>query len=187
MSFVLLGILNSQVTAAGGGTFELLETTVLTSNTASVTFSNLNTYSDYKHLQIRYTARASAGTWVELWARLNGSSSAEYARHNLRGTGDQVNSESSGANDTKMNVGQAAQTATTDAFYAGVIDVLDFSNSSKKTTLRTLSGYTANGYDDVRLISGLWNNTAAVTSIQLLPASQNLASGSRFSLYGIRG
>lgn len=186
MSFILLGVLNSQVEAAGGGSFDLLETTLISTNTASVTFSSLGSYSAYKHLQIRYTVRASADTWVELWLRMNNSSSGEYARHQLRGTGSQVNSEASSASDTKIMIGQAAQTATTQAYYAGVIDILDFGSSNKNTTTRGLTGYTANGYDDVRLNSGLWNNTAAVTSLTILPASANLASGSRFSLYGIK-
>jgi hypothetical protein len=38
----------------------------------------------------------------------------------------------------------------------------------------------------VGLVSGLFVNTAAVTSIELY-ADANMAIGSRFSLYGIRG
>ena len=167
---------------------DFLEQVVLSTTASSVTFSSLGTYATagYKHLQIRYLARATAGTWIDLWVRLNGSSSAEYARHQLRGTGSAVNSEST-TSQTQIHIGQAAQTATTQAFYPGVIDALDFSSSSKNTTLKALSGYTADGYDDVRLVSGLWNNTSAVTSIQILTQSQSLAAGSRFSLYGSKG
>ena len=39
------------------GSFDLLETTTLSTSASSVTFSGLGAYSDYKHLQIRSVAR----------------------------------------------------------------------------------------------------------------------------------
>jgi hypothetical protein len=39
----------------------------------------------------------------------------------------------------------------------------------------------------VALISGFWNNTAAVTSASLTPSTgASFVTGSRFSLYGIK-
>ena len=169
--------------ASGGGTFDLLETTLITTNTASVTFSSLGSYSAYKHLQIRMTVRGASGTFPEFKLRFNGQSST-YAYHHIRGFGSAVNSSGTTGNDY-LRIGSAPNTATTSAYYALVIDILDFSNTNKNKVLRALGGYTADGYDDVRLQSGLWVSTNAITSIGLF-ADVNIASGSRFSLYGIR-
>ena len=82
--------------AGGGGAFDLLETTVLGSDTASVTFSNLNTYSAYKHLQIRLVARstnASASRSVRI--QFNGDTASNYAYHYLLGDGSSVSSDAS--------------------------------------------------------------------------------------------
>ena len=59
--------------AVAGGSYDLLETTILSSNAASVTFSNLNNYAaDYQHLQIRAVVKGSLGTFYSGWrTRLN--------------------------------------------------------------------------------------------------------------------
>jgi len=186
MSFMLLGILNAQAAGGGGGAaFDLLETTTLTSNAGSVDFTGLGSYSDYKHLQLRILARAISYTFTDLNLRFNNDSGSNYSRHRLRGTGSAVNSEATW-NQTYMPIGNAADTSTSNAFYAIILDVLDFSSTTKNTTTKALTGYTADGYDDVRLAGGLWNNTNAVTSINLTADSTSFQTGSRFSLYGVK-
>jgi hypothetical protein len=39
----------------------------------------------------------------------------------------------------------------------------------------------------VQLQSGLFNNTAAITSMTIFGNTGNLVAGTRFSLYGIKG
>lgn len=71
---------------------------------------------------------------------------------------------------------------------AHMIDIYDYSSSSKTTTFRTLTaaenaggsdGYTTYG-------QGFWKNTSAVTSINFV-FSSTFNSGTYFELYGIRG
>jgi hypothetical protein len=78
-------------------------------------------------------------------------------------------------------------------YNAAVIDILDYTNTNKYTTLRSLSGWNKNNSaltNDIRLSSGLWMNTNAVTTIRLyVNDGLNLSwyTGSTISLYGIKG
>jgi hypothetical protein len=188
MTLSALGIFSAA--GAGGGAvgdYELIQTQILTGTEASITFSSLATYaSTYKHLQIRHAARSNAAfNTLGVFSRLNGDSGGNYASHSLTGTGSSV---VSGAltSQTQARAGMAAgSTVTANAFGAGVIDLLDAYSTTKYKTFRTLSGNT--GGTRIDLHSGLWMNTASVTSWELLLDDGSFIAGSRFSLYGIRG
>ena len=190
MSLMLLGILNSQ--AAGGveGAYDLLETTTLTSSASSVTFSSLGAYSDYAHLQIRMVARSD---WSSVYINdvdvtFNSISSASYASHTLYGDGNQAYSTgSTSANFIRVKDVVPSANTLSSAFGAAIIDILDFSKSSKNTTTRQLSGAVVADETKIVLGSGLLNNTVAVTSINLASSNGSYVTGSRFSLYGIKG
>ena len=193
MSFMLLGILNSQ--AAGGGAapaFDLLETTTLTSSASSVTFSGLGAYSDYKHLQIRAVTRdtrAISGTNNVLMT-FNSDTGSNYRQlHVLKGDGSSVSSYAEAQSSSIIPFGSPSANDTTNAFTAAVIDLLDAFSSNKYTTSRTLRGTNvAAAYaTQVVLASGLWMNTASLTDISFAPISASFAVGSRFSIYGVRG
>jgi hypothetical protein len=70
-------------------------------------------------------------------------------------------------------------------FGALVIDILDYTNTNKNTTIRSLGGYDANGSGYLQLESMLWNNTAAINQIVL--GTGGWAQYSSFALYGIKG
>lgn len=189
MSFILLGILNSQAAGAGGaGAYDLLETTVLTSSASSVSFTGLDSYTDYKHLQIRMTAqsdRASTSDTIEL--TFNSDTSSSYRSHHLRGNGSSVASFEINSTPMQLPVNMPGASSNTDGFGAGILDILDFSSSNKNTTVRALSGY-AIAANYIALGSGGYFNTNAVTDIAFaLVAGNNFGTGSRFSLYGIKG
>jgi hypothetical protein len=136
---------------------------------------------------IRNDAGGAAGS---LLFRFNGDSGANYARHELLGFSSTVVSQaSSSATSISSDVVVPSADFVSGSFGAYVLDVLDFSNTSKNTTTRMLFGFTNNttGFESpkVGLQSGLYNNTSAVTSILIDPFS-NAAIGSRFSLYGVK-
>jgi hypothetical protein len=171
-----------------GNYFHHLETVRLSSSAASVTFSNLEQYSDYQHLQVRYTSRVSetiggAGTF---YVNLNSDTGANYARHQLRGNGSSVSSSSltsTASPDVGFTTG--AESAA-NIFGVGSIDILDPFETTKTTTIRSLTGLSSN-YNTVCLGSVVWLNTAALTSLQFETyGAHNFVGGSRFSLYGIK-
>jgi hypothetical protein len=181
VSFTLLGILNAQAAAAGGAAaYDLLETEVLASKQSSVTFTGLGSYTDYKHLQIRAVTRGD-GASNRMSLTVN-SDTGVYQNHQLFGDGSTVTSTSQNAN--RLGVVQES-TATTNSFAASVIDVLDFSDTTKNTTFRSLAGQTG-GPDRIRLQSMLYEDTSAITSLEFSLAVGDFISGSRFSLYGLK-
>jgi hypothetical protein len=173
---------------AGGGVagdYELIASEILGSTQASITFSNLGDYSStYKHLQIRYAARGNGSSTGTL-LRFNGDTGNNYARHLLYASGSGgVVSSLNGTSTSGAWAGSVFGTgATANAFAAAVVDVLDV-YATKNKTIRTLE---ARPNEWVALNSGLWMNTASVTSITLLPDGASFIAGSRFSLYGIKG
>lgn len=184
MSVLPLGILASSGGGVGGPAFELISTQLLSSAASSVTFSSIPT--NYKHLQLRYTAHTNSSQSI-LRARFNGdSTSANYTRHDLTGNGSAAGSSATVAGGW-LDFGPLDQGSN--LVGAGVIDVLDYADTNKNKTTRALSGRSGSTNRLVELASGVWLSTSAVSSLTLTEAtgSQNLLSGSRFSLYGIKG
>jgi hypothetical protein len=184
------GILSAAGVVEGGATYELISTTILGGTAASVTFSNLGDYSStYKHLQIRAVARMSnASNGATGSFRLNGDTGSNYAWHYLQGTGAAVQTET-GTSDTEMENIYAITAANdvANSFGAVIIDILDCYSTTKNTTVRAFSGTTANE-TRARLGSGVWIDTASITSATMLSTSPgSFIANSRFSLYGIRG
>lgn len=168
--------------------FDLLQTTILNSSTASVTFSSLDTLAaGYAHLQIRVSIRSTDGNTLRL--RFNSDSGNNYTQHAFQTSGGNPSASQSTSTDRIRAVFPAANTGNiSNVFSAGIIDILDFSNVNKKTTVKTLNGnWEALNYNSIlNFTSGLWNNTAAVTSMTFTIDSLNLDTNSRLSLYGIK-
>jgi len=174
--------------AAGGGgaAYDLLETTTLTSSASSVIFSGLGSYSDYAHLQLRMVSRSSAATSnANINLNFNGDTGTNYATHDMEGNGSSVGSGSA-ASIANIRVAQNVGTSIADAWPAAVIDILDFSNSSKNTTARALNGWASSSIPRIYLRSGLWIDTSAVTSMSFALSSGDFIAGSRLSLYGVK-
>jgi len=184
MSFILLGILNAQAAGGGGAAaYDLLETQILASSASSVTFSSIP--QDYKHLQIRVTARNTGAAGGEGAVTFNSDTTlANYRVHRLLGGGSSVFSFDSG----NTNVGLFAFTGSdweANHYAASVIDILDYANESKNTTSRSFMGRAQSGGFIVELASMLYMSTAAISTIQLSP-QVSFEVGSRISLYGVR-
>ena len=184
---LLLGVLQAQ--AAGqvaAGSYDLLETQVLASSQASVTFSSLSSYAaDYQHLQIRFVSRADADAGTSYF-RFNGDTGSNYAAHRLIGNGSSVGTLATTSSTFGFSGANQQSAGTTGSFAASVFDILDFGSSAKNKTTRSLGGV-PNGSIQISFYSGVWLNTAALTSVTLFPNLGNFVTGSRFSLYGIRG
>jgi len=185
MSLIPLGFWAASGGGAGGAAFDLLETTTLTSSASSVTFSGLDTYSDYKHLQLRAVARDTrATTQSSGQITINSDTGANYAFHNLYGDGSTVGSGGASSFNYIPTMTLPAASFTANAFGIFVLDLLDFSSTSKNKTLRTLAGKTGST-NTIQLDSGLWISTSAVTAVTMA-AFTGYAVGSRFSLYGVK-
>lgn len=170
--------------------YELISrTTIGAGGSLSVTFSSIP--STYRHLQVRAIWRdnrsnAGAGSYADL--TFNSDTGNNYAYHQLYGTGSAAGSARN-QSVAAIEVTRIADAgATSGVFGATILDILDYANTSKNTTVRALGGYDNNGAGSVYLYSGLWLNTAAVTSLRIQDAGGTLFSQySSFALYGIKG
>jgi hypothetical protein len=191
MALFPLGILSAA--GAGGavaGDYELITSTILGSAQSSVVFDVSSYAATYKHLQIRATMRVnSSDPFGYMGIRFNGDTGSNYNEHYL--FNQQPSSVVSGNTaSTSIFGGQiAGNTSAANSFGAVVVDILDFASTTKNTTLRLLSGQVSPDNTSIRFASGLFRNTAAITSITYFERafSSSLVAGSRFSLYGIRG
>jgi len=177
----ILGIFASAVTGGLSATsFESIATVSVGSGGSS-TISFTSIPQTYTHLQLRYIAQKTSNK--SMYIRFNSDSGTNYTNHALQGNGSSASSDSStGANGTDIGASDTAGN-----FAAAIIDILDYRNTNKYTTIRNFWGVDNNGSGAVALKSGLWLNTAAITSITLVPDSTNLVQYSHFALYGIKG
>lgn len=162
----------------GVQTYTLIDQQVLTGSTASVTFSNIpQTYED---LVLEIVPAVSGNTTVGL--RYNGdSTSGLYSNTGMYGDGSTAASwRLSSQNEIRISYAATFKTTNTGTVN---VNILSYSNGSVYKTLLSGSG-TADGGRDA--LVGLWRNTAAVTSIVVIPISAvNFVSGSTFRLYGL--
>lgn len=156
-------------------------TTVGAGGASSITFSSIP--STYTHLQIRLFGNAGSS---DTFYRLNGDTGSNYVRHYIYGSGASVASSTSLAQ-TSGSLGYIPVTADTNIFGTAVFDLLDYTNTNKNKTTRSLAGHDKNGSGLIVLYSGLWLNTAAVTSVTVLPNTGNFNQYTSVALYGIKG
>lgn len=179
--------------AAGAATsaaedFELIQTTALSSAISSIEFASIP--QTYKHLQIRCVVRTSSGTSSSsIFLRLNSVTSAVYANHNLTGNGTSVTSTAATAV-ANIHCGfTAGNAANASAFGPAVVDIIDYTSTTKRKTVRSLAG--ANVLDNAMQVdfrSGINAANDAISTITMFPPSGlTFSTGSRFSLYGLRG
>lgn len=166
------------------GDFESIQTyTVAASTTvADITFSSIP--ASYQHLQIRYLMRNGSTTTSRMRVQLNSDTGSNYAIHLLEGDGS-VASSAAGASQSNT-LGSGTTASSFSGFVGGIIDILDYTNTNKNTTLRSLSGHDRNGAGDISLWSGLWINTGVVNTIKLFIPTLSFGEYSHFALYGIR-
>lgn len=173
------------VGAGPSGDFQSIATTTVGSGGSStITFSSIP--STYKHLQVRYIARATNTEYIGL--QMNSDTGSNYSFHSLSGNGATAygNGGASRAN-IIMNLYTGTST-TANIFNAGVLDILDYANTNKYTTARALTGCDFNGSGAIELMSGSWLNTAAVTTLTFYrPIGGNFEQYTQFALYGIKG
>lgn len=185
---VSLGIIASSISGRlwePQGAYDALSTVTLSTNTASVTFAGIP--QGYKHLQIRCTTRESLGSsFGGMYIRLNSDTGSNYAWHRVWGDGASTFAGASTSTTAQLGGIIATTTGTASVFSSAIIDVLDYT-ANKNKTMRSLTGLDYNGSGYVGLHSGLWMNTAPITSITINPDSgQNWQQYSQFTLYGVR-
>lgn len=173
---------------APDGAYDALATVIVPSGgLANITFTGVPT--GYKHLQIRGFMYGSS-TGASPAMRFNGDTGANYQTHALAGAGSGTPGAYAYTSTRNTNilslVINGVSTGTSPS--VGIWDILDYSDTNKYKTTRTLIGYDANGSGEVDFTSGAWRNTNAISSITLLLEGGSATYGnySSFALYGVK-
>ena len=165
--------------------YVLLDRIELNDTAASVTFDNIP-QSGYTDLKVVVSARTSrsGNPEDEVFIRFNGSTTG-YSSRSLFGTGAATSSNTGGT--AQINrTWTTANGATSNTFGSMDIYIPNYRGSQNKSvSVDAVSENNATTAYAV-LTAGLWSNSAAITSIALLPeVGPNFLTGSTFSLYGL--
>jgi hypothetical protein len=165
--------------------------TVGSGGQSTITFSSIP--STYKHLQLRIAASTDRGTFAldNVFVTLNSDTNANYSHHFLQGDGSSASAGAS-ANTTDVRSGSLPSSAAANVFGVSIFDILDYKNTDKYKTIKSLSGFDLNGTVSgiggfLQFYSGNWRSTSAINSITLNRQSgTNFIQHSSFALYGIK-
>ena len=150
---------------------------------STVTFSSIpNTY---KSLQLRFsTTETGSNAWR---VNLNGDTGNNYAVHYLAGNGSSASSNGFATGTfgfIPLGVSTGPQSSSYPA--VGIMDIVDYANTSKYKTVKSLYGINYNGAPtngQIELDSTLWTSTSAVSSLTFAVPAGTLTG--TVSLYGV--
>jgi hypothetical protein len=178
----IAGFLGAGV-AASTTSYESIQTTTVSGGGASsISFTSIP--ATFTHLQIRHSAtNSSADRFFKI--QFNSDTASNYSYHVLQGDGASATA-SAGATQAFGICGLVPNSTTLPG--VGITDVLDYANTNKYKTTKSLAGGDMNGAGGyVILYSSSWRSTSAITSITITPSTGNFSQYSSFALYGIKG
>ena len=162
-------------------TYEPIATQTLSTGSTSISFNSIaGTYTDLVLIcNVFGTANYSG------FIRFNGDTASNYSSTTLQGNGTSVTSGRA-TSDTSIyimtkNVGFDPSYLTT-----GIINIQNYSNSTIYKTVLSRSGVVRASVGETTAFVGTWRNTAAITSLTIISDGGTYASGSTFTLYGIK-
>lgn len=163
---------------AAGNTYEAIATQTLGSNAGSVTLSSIPaTYTDLV-LVMNIIGNAAQ----QIYFQVNGDTASNYSSTLLEGNGTAASSTRA----SNQGVGYISIVATTSTTNPNFNAIVNFMNYSNTTTYKTVINRANNAAAGVDATVSLWRSTAAINSINISPSTSSFATGSTFSLYGIK-
>lgn len=162
-----------------------IATQAISSNTSSILFTNIP--QNYKNLQLRIFARGSNSVTSDYsYINFNEDGSGSYSSHYLSGNGTTsvVSGYVNSAQPLSLNFPCA--NANANVFGSAVVDILDYTNTTKFKTARIFNGWDNNGSGNVFIWSIVWSSLNPITSIKLIGwGLANYVPNSHVALYGI--
>ena len=179
---IIAGTLSVGVTPSTSSYESIATVTVGSGGAANVEFTSIP--STFEHLQLRMITRTTSSPFVNVQYNSD-TTASNYRSHFLYGNG------SSAVATTAADKAYIAYTSVSsnqaNEFGDAVTDILDYKNTNKYKTARSLSGNDQNGGGFVLLFSHLWMSTSAISSIKILPVAGDFEQYTKIALYGIKG
>ena len=184
---IIAGTLSTGVAPVTSSYESIATVSVGSGGASTVDFTSIP--ATFTHLQIRGITRGTrANINTNVYFGFNSdTTTGNYYGHGLYGDGSSAGSLGKIGSATNALIASIAASGAANSFSAFVIDVLDYANTNKYKTSRSLNGYEDNSAGQMWLQSGLWMSTSAITSIQITDPLGNFTQYSQFALYGIKG
>lgn len=165
--------------------YEFIASHSFTTNMISAEFNDIP--QTYNSLQLRFNI-VSTGTNMDWSFIMNGvSSGTSYAFHQLKGSGSAASSSGwSGEPYFYLLRDEYLGGVPSGTVLSGIIDIYDYANTSKLTTVRALFGTEQGTTGFTKVYSGVYNSTSAITRMTAYNGYLTWGAGSRFSLYGVK-
>ena len=166
--------------------FQSIATVIVPSGGLStVTFSNIP--QNYTHLQVRVSGRGTTtfSGGLSLYVSPIGPTSSATKRHWIDGNGSSVGSSYDSGSGLTTVIADGG--ALSNVYSAVILDILDWSNTSKNITFRAIGGYDSNGGTSHSVLaSGLVVLSGGTTTGFTFQTDGNWIQYSQFALYGIK-
>lgn len=165
--------------------FESIATvTVGSGGASSVEFTSIP--GTYAHLEVRYFGVGSAlGTFGAKMRFNSDTTAANYGYYHIL-WGDGASAGGYAASSDFIPAGNLYDNNGVTSPGVGIVSILDYANTNKYKTVRTLGGVDKNGSGTVEFSSGKWASTNAITTITITPTSSIFRQYTHIALYGIR-
>ncbi len=165
-------------------TYTPIATTTLGSNQSSVTFSSIS--GAYTDLILIVVSKDGSSTGQDISIQFNSDTGSNYSFTYLYGNGTSAASGRA-SNNTAARLGYFTTRGTTDGYNA-IAQIMNYSNTTTNKTMITRSNSLSSNtsYPGAETIVNLWRNTAAITSVVLSSGTSSFATGSTFTLYGVK-
>lgn len=162
--------------------YELIDSSTLGSDTASVTFSSIPaTFDDLVLLLSIRGTRPDFWTYAKI--RFNGASvDTNLSARMLSGDGS-----SAGSSSYSYGMLGIVNAATSDANTFSSVEtyIPNYLSSTNKSFSSTFALERNNATNYMGAAAGLWSSTSAISGITVVTAHNSIASGSSFYLYGV--
>jgi hypothetical protein len=162
-------------------TYEPIATFTLSSNQTGLSFTSIP--ASYTDLRLVVNVLSTGPS--NLWVRFNNDASSNYG--DVRTIGQSGTAVST--NTINGDVIQTGYWGVNSTWFAATFEINNYTNTNiQKNCLWRLDspyGLSSTANTEVILGIGNWNNTSAITQINLVQANQPFAAGSTFTLFGI--
>ena len=173
----------------------LIQRTTLGTAATTITLSSIP--STYQHLQLRCLLKGTTtatATGVDIYMQINSDTGNNYAWHRLNSDGASATASGTASTSNIIPIRVPNNRSTlANIWGTAIIDIHDYASTTKAKTVRVFSGSDDNNIasgnvSNIRLSSGLWTSTSAITSITFGETnSNNILAGSTIALYGMKG
>jgi hypothetical protein len=170
-------------------TYEPIATTTLGSSSGTVEFTSISSAYTDLILVANFSVTNNGSTFYYQVGNGSVDTGSNYSSTNLYSGGISGTTAISDRSSSATSVSISASMGFSNTGISNYA-IFNFQNYSNTTTYKTVLVRAGNGggnsYSGGGAFCGLWRSTSAITNIKLTGASTSFASGSIFTIYGIK-